>query len=108
MERINRKLFVDFSLYGANEPHVKREMVRLIIENLDELEGAFHRTIESKDESFFLRICHKIKSTLVILADLELNRVIEDLKDPKAGHDAISYYQKIKAEITHSLLAELH
>lgn len=78
-----------------------------MIENLEELEGAFYRTIESKDETYFLRIYHKIKSTLVMLSDRELNRAIDDLKDPRTGKDAISYYQKIKAEITTSLLAEL-
>jgi len=81
-------------------------MIKSMIENLDELELAYFQSLELKDSSYLLKANHNMITTLAMLNSNELNRIVEDLKDPTVGPTAIFQYKKIKAEITFSLLAE--
>ncbi|MEO5979887.1 MAG: hypothetical protein ABIS36_13385 [Chryseolinea sp.] len=101
-----RIITIDFDQFSENDPAFKRQMIDLMIENLEELESAYYQSSNSNDPSFLSKAYHKVKTTLVMLNDEELDAVIEDLKNPDAGSAAISHYKKIRAEITSILLAD--
>lgn len=101
-----RALSIDFAQFSDNDPAFKARLIDLMIENLAELEEGYYQTVNSKDPTFLLKAYHKVKTTLTMLDDKELDAVVEDLKDPGIGPAAISRYKRISAEITSSLLAE--
>jgi hypothetical protein len=104
--RAKKVISIDFNQFSENDPAFKVLMIDLMIENLEELENAYYQSLNSGDASLLFRAYHKVKTTLVILADGELDVVVEDLRDPMLGPAAIFEYKRIRAEITSSLLAE--
>lgn len=104
----NRKmLYVDFALYTDGDTAIKRELIMLMIENLNELEESFHRSREIKNPVVFLEALHKVKPAIAMLNDPELNRVIQDLV-ASVDDGSIARFQQISAGITSSLLGEMH
>lgn len=103
VSKSKRELFVDFELYADNDPDFKRELVTLMIDNLTELHGAYKVSATQSDPVLFSKAVHKMKTTLVMLEDPELNTVIEDLKRPDAEPGNISRFGNIIAELIESL-----
>jgi len=101
-----RKLFIDFDLYADNDPDFKQELIELMIDNLQELQQAYRLSAEQHDPQIFLKACHKVKTTLCMLEDIELQAVVEDLKHPGMTQDKVFLFNKLSAEIIASLLAE--
>jgi hypothetical protein len=73
----NRPLSIDFDLYTDGDADFKKELITLMIENLRELQ----KIQQQNDPALFLRVCHKVKSTLDILNDNDLTNVINHLSD---------------------------
>ena len=93
-------------MYSDDDPDFKRELIKLMIENLEELEQAYYQSSEQKNITILQKAYHKVKTTLSMLDDHELNAIVEDLHDTRLGPAAIHHYRRIRAEITASLLAE--
>jgi hypothetical protein len=83
----NRPLFINFDLHTDGDNDFKKELIVLMIENLRELIWAQERAHRQNDLSFFLKACHKMKSTLAMLDDNELQLVIKELSDPALNLD---------------------
>lgn len=101
-----RILFIDFDLYAENDPDFKQELIELMIDNLQELQQAYDLSAEQHEPVFFLKACHKVKTTLSMLADVEFNVAVEDLKNPGVSAERISLFKKLSGEIIISLLTE--
>ncbi|HTE31314.1 MAG TPA: hypothetical protein VK666_13125 [Chryseolinea sp.] len=102
---VKRTLFIDFNLYADDDPEFKQELIELIIENLEELQQSYQTSIEQTELSFFLKACHKVKTTLVMLDDQELNALVEDLKNGEANGLRISLLKELCSAIIVSLWA---
>jgi hypothetical protein len=103
---LNRALFIDFELYAENDPVFKEELIDMIIENLHELQQAYNYSVERHDPEVFRKACHKVKTTISMLADQEFDTVVEDLKSSKVDQSRVSFFNKLSAGIIASLLNE--
>jgi hypothetical protein len=103
---IKRPLVVDFDLYADNDPDFKQELIELMVDNLEELLEAYKTSVEQKDPPFFSKACHKVKTTLVMLEDKELDALVEDLKTMEADETRAFLLKKICEEIIASLWLE--
>lgn len=65
--------------YTQGDSDFKRELVRLILKNLDELKLALNNSIRQTDSNAFAHATHKSKTTLVMLGDEEYIGLTEDL-----------------------------
>ena len=83
----NRPLFIDFNLHTDGDEVFKKELITLMIDNLRELLSAQDHSQKKNDHSFFLKACHKMKSTLTMLDDKELLQVVHELSDPLLNFD---------------------
>lgn len=76
----NRPLFIDFDLYTEGDFEYKKELGALLIGNVKELRHALPQAVRCHDAASFDRTCHKIKVTLSMLQDPELNQIVEELR----------------------------
>jgi hypothetical protein len=102
---IKRPLLVDFEAYTDNDPEFKKELVVSMIDNLQELQQCYETAVASRDTGLFSKCCHKVKVTLVMLQDPELDEVIGLLQKDVLALCKPSFDRIIK-EIIGSLLAE--
>lgn len=103
---INRALFIDFDLYAENDLDFKMELIELMVENLHELQQACCYSIEQNNPEHFGRACHKVKTTLSMLADTEYDAIVEELKNSSVDQGRVSFFNKLTVEIITSLLNE--
>lgn len=103
---IKRALFIDFDLYADNDPDFKNELIQLMVDNLHELQQAYHDSVEQHNTEGFKKICHKVKTTLCMLADREFYAVVEELKNSGVDQDRVSFFNQLISEITAGLLNE--
>lgn len=101
-----RTLFIDFDLYAEDDAAFKQELIELMIENLRELQQSYGLSVDGNDPEIFLKACHKVKTTLSMLADGELDAIVEELKSPGASPSKVALFEKLCAEIITSLSAE--
>lgn len=101
-----RKLLIDFELYADNDPDFKRELVKLMAENLEELRDAQSLSVSGHDPLLFSKSYHKMKTTLVMLEDEEFDTVIQHLKSGSFDSHTVSEFHRIVAEIISSLATE--
>jgi hypothetical protein len=96
----NRPLHVDFDKYTDGDSDFKKELVVLMIDNISELMQSLKSA--DKDTQDFQKVVHKIKPTIEMLEDNELNDIIASIK---SGSDktTISVLGKICVDIIKSL-----
>ena len=102
---IRRPLAVNFEEYTDNDPEFKKELIILMIDNLQELQQCYETSVSSRNTALFSKCCHKIKITLIMLQDNELDALIEVLQQDVLAICKPSFDRIIK-EIIGSLLAE--
>jgi hypothetical protein len=71
-----RPLSIDFDAYTDGDNEFKKELIELMIDNLEEL----RQTMKQPDVDLYHKTCHKIKATVVMLADEEFQRMMNDLQ----------------------------
>ena len=71
-----KPLTIDFDVFTEGDEEFKQELILLMIDNMKELQ----QSLESSAK-VFRNICHKVKSTLSMLEDSELENLIKDLED---------------------------
>jgi hypothetical protein len=101
-----RTLFIDFDAYTDGDAEFKGELVVLIIDNLIELQEVIQRASKANDNKLFQSVCHKIKATVEMLADVELSQTIEDLKVTVTDTTKVLLLDNICKEIIESLRRE--
>jgi hypothetical protein len=83
----DRSLSAKLEAYTDDDVAFKRELITLMINNLRELSQALHQ----REFNIFEAVAHKTKSTLTILDDEEINRIVDDLRKVlKAGNAVCS------------------
>ncbi|HTF21566.1 MAG TPA: hypothetical protein VK658_25985 [Chryseolinea sp.] len=103
-----RILFIDFSLYtDDDDPNFKQELIQLMTDNLKELHEAYRHTIEQNDPGHFVKACHKVTTTLIMLADQEFTDFVETLKTAERDEMKSIHLYRLCTEITASLSSEL-
>lgn len=75
----SRPLHLNFDLYTDGDPEYKRELGLLIIANLREFQRTLPASFLSQNKELFVKACHKMKVTLSMLEDNELNNTIDAL-----------------------------
>lgn len=96
-----RPLFVDFDQHTDGDQEFKKELILLMIDNIKELEHAL-KFVE-KDLETFTKVIHKIKPTLAMLEDPDVNKSIENIKAGKDKQTEINTLRKLCAEVVRSL-----
>lgn len=109
-----RAVHIKFDLYSdAPDRDFKIELMRLMINSLHELLLAATETFNSKDNQVFNQAAHKSKSTATLLADEELTKAIEQLKESFASPsessqlDLIHYLNELCESIIQSLREQI-
>lgn len=74
-----RPLHINFELYTEGDQEYKKELTSLLIANVRELQKALPEAIQQHNHGLFHDTCHKVKVTLSMLEDEELNRIVEEL-----------------------------
>lgn len=96
-----RPLFVDFDQHTDGDQDFKKELIVLMIDNIKELEQSLKAA--EKDLEIFSKVIHKIKPTLAMLEDPDVNKAIENIKADNDRQAEINVLRKLCAEIKISL-----
>ena len=72
----SKSIFIDFDLYTDGDEEFKQELISLIIDNIKELLWALDKGVP-----IFKKVAHKIKSTVAIINDADLDCLIIVLSD---------------------------
>lgn len=75
----SRPLHLNFDLYTDGDADYKRELGLLIIANLREFQRTLPASLLSQNKDLFVKARHKMKVTLSMLEDNELNNTIDAL-----------------------------
>ena len=83
-----RALHIDFDIYTDGDDEFKQELGGLMITNLYDLQASFDRALNAQNIDILHLVLHKVKPTLSMLNDPEMNVLAEvlktiDLKDPQ-------------------------
>jgi hypothetical protein len=101
-----RPLYVDFDTYTDNDADFKKELIDHMVENIRELVSAHQISAQQKDTTLFLKVRHKVKTTLVMLADKELDILVENGRGLVISEPDNAALEKLCTEIINSLLSE--
>lgn len=72
----NHKVFVvDLDLYTDGDPDLRTELISLMIDNIHELQ----QSLQKNDFDLFRKVSHKVKPTIIMLNDKDLNDIIEEI-----------------------------
>lgn len=99
---VRRPLQINFEPYA----HFKRDLIELMIENLQELQQAYALSTVQHDKTFFQTAYHKSKTTVRILEDPEFLVVVEELTKPKPCAEHVLLFHRLTGEIITSLWIE--
>lgn len=83
--RITRRIeftmqrFEQLDAYTEGDPDFKVVLMKLIIENLQELKLSLATAIQQNDSTLFSKACHKAKTTLLMLNIDKLSNTSEEL-----------------------------
>src|SRR5687768_11427869 len=85
VQRFNNSYFkplhIDFNLYTDGDEEFKQELVELMIENLQELQSSLHSANKENKVDIFSVCTHKIKVTLSMIDDKDVNELIDEIKN---------------------------
>jgi len=101
---VKRPLSIDFTLYTDGDSVFKKELITLMIENIRELLSAQRQAEYQHDLSLFLKVCHKVNSTLDILNDNELRTIIHQMSGAAETSDA---WKPLHIALLHKLCNEI-
>jgi hypothetical protein len=97
-----RPLLIDFDAYTDGDNDFKKELIDLMIDNLEEL----RQVLRQQDADLYRKVCHKIKATVVMLEDEEFQRMINDLQVRISDEKGIEALDRISQAIVESLKKE--
>ncbi|MCD9015691.1 hypothetical protein [Parachryseolinea silvisoli] len=100
---MSRTLFIDFDLYTDGDEEFKQELIDSMIDNLVEMQQVLQEASQRNDAGLFQGVCHKIKPTLEMLADVELLDTVSKLKVNVTDPANITLLNRICKGIVQSL-----
>jgi CheY-like chemotaxis protein len=75
-----RDLFIDFNSYTDGDDEFKRELIMLMIDNIQDLQNSVKQSHFRHDAQLFDKILHKVKPTLSMLDDNEVTEILAQLQ----------------------------
>jgi len=75
-----RPLSIDFDQYTDGDATFKKELVSLIMVDIDEVQKALKDAVQLNDPDVFFKGCHKAKTTINMVNDPDVIRLLEELK----------------------------
>ncbi|HTJ51580.1 MAG TPA: response regulator [Cyclobacteriaceae bacterium] len=102
----NRRLSINFDDYTDNDSEFKQELIKLMINDIKELQQSFAIATEKNDFENFRHTCDKIVGTISMLSDKEFTNLIEALKNQDKKEDSIIHFNKLSCDIIKSLTYE--
>ena len=80
LQSTNRPLYINFDQYTDGDADFKKELIYLMIDNLNELQSSLKEATALNKLEIFEKTCHKIKPTLSMLEDKDLIETIHVLR----------------------------
>ncbi|RAW03480.1 hypothetical protein [Pseudochryseolinea flava] len=108
----HRTININFEQYGDNDPEFKADLMKLMMENIQELKEAASEAITLSNPQVFRVAAHKTKSTIQILDDelfsLEIELLKETLLSPNqaVAVQKVNDFKQLADEILRSLERE--
>jgi hypothetical protein len=90
----HRIININFEQYGDNDPDFKVDLMRLMMDNIQELVDAASEAIALNNPQLFRVAAHKTNSTIQILDDKIFSSEIEILKEALLAPDQTVAIQK--------------
>jgi CheY-like chemotaxis protein len=101
-----KRLYFDIDEYADGDMEFKKELITLMIDNINELKTALHNSIKRRSPELFRKSCHKVNPTIGILNDTEFANLIERIKG-KADKATVSVFDKMCENIIDTLRQEM-
>lgn len=76
-----RKLSIDFELHTDGDPVFKQELIALMVGNLHDLAESVLNARNQNNHQVFLKMVHKVTSTVGMVDDIEFSNIILELKE---------------------------
>jgi HPt (histidine-containing phosphotransfer) domain-containing protein len=111
--RITRRIeftmqrFEQLDAYTEDDPDFKVVLMKLIIDNLQELKQALAKAILDNDPTPFIKACHKSKTTLVMLNIDELSKTAEELTKTIQAQDKSIVFIDLCDDLIRNLADEI-
>ena len=83
-----KELYIDFDRYTDGDADFKRELITLIVADLQELHRCIVNAFKLNDPAILHKGCHKAGTTLEMVNDPELKILIAELKEKMEGAKA--------------------
>jgi CheY-like chemotaxis protein len=84
--KVRRELFINFEQYTDGDLGFKKELVSLMINNIQE----FQQSLFSGVKESFLSVSHKVKATIAMLNDSEFTDMADEFKSLIKSHSITS------------------
>lgn len=101
-----RQLFVDFALHTDHDVAFKKELITHMLRDLQELKHALDHSMELCDMSHYRSICHKVNSTITLLADEEFKNIVQEIKVSSEHRDLVMQFNDVYSQLVKSLEME--
>jgi hypothetical protein len=101
-----RSLFIDLELHVGSDPDSKKELIDLMIYDINELLQSLNSAVSQNNLDTYRKTSHKIVGTISLLNDKEFTDAIEALKTQDTDQN-ILLLKRIGHDIIKSLTAEI-
>lgn len=91
----HRTININFEQYGDDDPEFKADLMKLMMENIQELMDAASKAIALNNAQLFKVAVHKTKSTIQLLDDEIFSLEIDLLKETLLTPDQAVAIQKV-------------
>jgi CheY-like chemotaxis protein len=110
-----RPLYIDFKVHTGDDPVFRLELLRLLVENLNELRRSVDLALTSGDILGFRSTSHKVASMFAIVNDKELDKAFVLVKHLMAAADltapalrqAVAGFERIANEVIRAMEHEI-
>lgn len=105
-----KPLAIDFDLHTDGDDEFKRELVTLMIDNIEELQESLKQSTKQNSIQLFRDCCHKITPTINILDDKQFTEAIESIKhqeDSSRREQAIARLLTLCSDVVAELRDEI-
>lgn len=99
--------FEQLDIYTAGDPDFKLKLMKLIIENLQELQLSLSEAIQHNDPAIFSKACHKAKTTVAMLDINELSSVAAEPEKTMQAQDKANVFFKLCDNLIRNLGDEI-
>ncbi len=91
---LRRPLKINFDLHTEDNPELKKELLSILISNLEELQLGISIIDAQNGYAILVSTFHKVKVAISILNDSEFNQVLEEIRINCLTNNPIELFQK--------------